>query len=585
MKRGIYDISFLKDYLDLKQIKVSTLIKATNIDYTTLKRCLSGESKITANNLDRILKVFHVANYDELKNLVETDKCVAKESIDLASSYDISFLKKYIVAKGITFKTISKIIEVNYSHSSNISKLKINDKQLKSILEYFNVSTYEELKELVDREAPNEDVCELYDISFLKDYIDLKQIKQSSLVKATGISRQLISKYLKGEYKVKYNTLEKILKVFNVSTYEELKQLAETDKCVTKESIDVASNYDLSFLKEYFKKHNISSVKILKLTSVSDNVSYNTNLINVSDEKLREFLKLFKVSTYEELKQLVEDDVDPITRCNEDIYISYDISFLKEYLDKNKLTISSFADAIDSYESGASYILSGKKTISYKKLQRILKVFNVSTYNELKELVSNNQKIEDNSILKTRKIRYYEEGKDYSFLKDYFEIMNLTQKDFSNKIQCGRSNFSGVLNGKRKIGKISESKILNEFNLESKEELELLVKLLKLRQNSEVLNIDTDSNLLRNTYSNIRLNNEDVDLVKLLEVLEKYQITEEEYNIIYLLFNYDRKYTPNEISKILNIDISIVFKIYSDCIQIYLENIYTGYDYDKKYIR
>lgn len=430
-------------------------------------------------------------------------------------------------------------------------------------------------------------LMEKYDVSFLKSYINLKNISYVKLSKKTEIPYYIIS-HLE-QFTVTENQLKELLKVFKVSTYEELKELVSNDKKEYTENIDedIIELYDITFLKSYLVSQKITMTTLSKKSNISTTVLIDrlNGKRKMNRTNLEKILKALNVSSYKELRNLAKTNgINTGKGYYHDNYF-YDISFLKPYIELKGFTIKDIAKKLDVSFQGLGHSINGKKKISKRTLDKLLKLFNVSTYEELKELVSTD-KTSSVMNLSDELIELKEENtiRDITFLKTYFKMTKEKMTDFTKNIDTTYANFNNAINGKYQANEQIISELLKSFNVDSLNELKEMVSLLKMRYSTEILLIKPNNELLKNNLYNRKIDNREVDLIKLLELLKKYNISKEEYNVVYLLFNYDNNFSINEISKITNIDIDKVLRIYSDCIQIYLETYYDAYEYDKKYL-
>ena len=142
--------------------------------------------------------------------------------------YNISFLLDYIKLSHLTKEELSKIINVDILSIDNYlnGELFIDKTMLINLLDYFNIDSFARFKSCIVR-ITNSEKSKIYDLSFLGKYMAENKITIIDLSKLTHISKDNISKISKGKIKANDEQLNKILKIFNVSSKEELEVLKE----------------------------------------------------------------------------------------------------------------------------------------------------------------------------------------------------------------------------------------------------------------------------------------------------------------------------------------------------------------------
>lgn len=307
--------------------------------------------------------------------------------------YDISFLKDYIKQKSISQRKFAKYLNMSVQYCSlllNGQKL-ANQNHIDILLDLFNVKTYNELKKLVENDKNNlieklninaED--KRYDISFLNDYINNNRISKVKLSNYLNISYDTLRFYLEGKNKCDVSIINKLLEMFEVETYEELKnkinQLNVSD-------INLIKSYDISFLKDYFDNNNIKYIEFAHLINCNYQILLhflsNVRRISVDNAILNKIYDCFEVKTYEELVEVVNKNIVPNKLKN--ISLTDDLSYLKEYLKLNKVSQRTFAYLLNiNYTSFNSYV-KGTRIISNQNLEKIYNYFGVKNVDELKD--------------------------------------------------------------------------------------------------------------------------------------------------------------------------------------------------------
>lgn len=142
----MYNISFLLDYIKLSHLTKEELSKIINVDILSIDNYLNGELLIDKTMLIKLLDYFNIDSFARFKSCIVRITNSEKRKI-----YDLSFLGKYMAENKITIIDLSKLTHISSDNISKISKgkIKANDEQLNKILKFFNVSSKEELEELV----------------------------------------------------------------------------------------------------------------------------------------------------------------------------------------------------------------------------------------------------------------------------------------------------------------------------------------------------------------------------------------------------------------------------------------------------
>lgn len=420
-----------------------------------------------------------------------------------------------------------------------------------------------------------------YDISFLKDYLKQKGISQSELANNLKMSRQYISLLLNGQQLVNQNHLNIILKLFNVETYDELKELVKNDISDSIEDLNIgidSKKYDISFLKTYLEKNNISIRKLSDYLNIpyKSLESYLLGISKCDSYLISKLLELFNVKTYNELIILINNPETPNLLDNNLLY-SYDISFLKPYLDNNNIKYNEFANIIKINYQVFLCLLSGKRKISCNNplLYKIYECFDVETYDELLDLINKN--------IVPDKLKNICKENSMEYLKEYLKINKVSQNVIANIININYIYFNSYLNDRKSIPSEHMTKILEFFNVDNSSELKEYCylngrrkyELLNLLITGEILSSNINNELLKQYLYKVPLNI-NIDLNELLEIVKNY-IIDDYMDTIILLFNNDYNYSINEISYITQLNYLEIAKIFRDCVKLYIEKYNSRY--------
>ena len=315
-----YDISFLNDYVIQNRINITNFAKVLDINCSNFRVFLIGKGRIDANTLIKLLDLFNVKSYEELK-----DKALNHEldvpDILFCGLYDITFLRKFIDDNKIDVRLLNKKLEIkqqkltDYLGGRNRATKEVLDK----LLEIFNVKDYKELKEKSMNntlEIP-ESLCNIkYDITFLNDYIKHNGISTRKLADELSITLAAMHNYLLGRSNIPKEVLDKLLEIFAVKNYEELKEKSINNTLERKEYL-YNVRYNIKFFNNYIKYSGIDYKKLADKLSVSLATIYNylSGRCNISKDVLDKLLEIFDVKDYEEFARKVNKHELQIPEC------------------------------------------------------------------------------------------------------------------------------------------------------------------------------------------------------------------------------------------------------------------------------
>ena len=376
-----YDISFIENYLKVKVISLKEFAKEIGISESTLKSWLIDG--VSSKELPKILNYF----YEEVKEFCKEE--IEKNSSNIDEKYDISFIKDYLKVKGISQAKFAKELDIPTSTLSTWLKDGMPVRKLSKILNYFNVNSYKELKELCEKEIKenSSNINGKYDISFLSDYLKIKGILQGEFAKEIGISSPTLSIWLK--FGVSFTQLTRILNYFNVNSYEELKELCEKE--IEKISSNICKIYDISFLSDYLKIKGIPQTKFAKELGVSKSTLNKWLKYGISLKLLIRILNYFNVNSYEELKELCEKEImksdkeiiESVKEKKEEKYESSDDIQEKIFKISKLVNINTLNELLKNYdvnelEFSVIQLLYGKINKKYYSVDEIHKITSLS---------------------------------------------------------------------------------------------------------------------------------------------------------------------------------------------------------------
>ena len=383
------------------------------------------------------------------------------------------------------------------------------------------------------------DKNEEFDITFLRR---LNGVNIESMSKATNIPVSTLYGYINLNKKVPGYNFARILEYFNVKNYDELKELSEKRRFVTevlkrKPKIETSTNkFDISTLKAYLLKNNVMLVKLQILLSMNKEklTKCLTGEELVTDDIMNEIYKLFEVNGYDELVTRIRENTLKIpARLKPECY---DISFLNKFITLNDIDKTKLADTLEINKMMLSDYLNGKKAAQVKLVDKLIDIFGLLNFYDLKVKANNN----------TLNIPIY-------LLKS--EKENIPAKNSSTKKEENKE----IINNPEKINKkeepkkeIKNDKIVNEQKTKT-----------NAIASSTVNNVYTN-----NTIPNI-LNMIKID--ELLKLIGKENISNSDYLIILLLFGgvEGQYFKISSISKFLHINEEYINNIYTKCLELY----------------
>lgn len=407
--------------------------------------------------------------------------------------YDISFLKNYLLFNNVNIRAFAENVGIYYTslYKSLNGKRPIVKNTLDKILHFFNLSSYDELREKVDYELSNniktsydfktksktEKFVE-HDLRFLKEYLRYSGISHSYLCKMTNISLKTLNDYLNKECTKSLGNINKILKFFDVETYEELKEKIKTELPKKEEIYEkskrhnistyrkvVGAIYDIGFLKEYFEKFNINLTDFSKKINVDvATVSkYFNSKKKLSIGKLKVFLNVFNCRDYEELKNKIQKSMVDNRKININFENKdreeekYDITFMSKYFELKEIKIDPFCNIIGISKYTLIMLINGKKLADKLILDKILEYFNVSDYEKLKEKI--------NDIYNNLKDGEFESKKyDVGFIKEYLNYKGVKQSVLANEFNLSISTVNNYINSKKLANRKFVKKLLNYYD-------------------------------------------------------------------------------------------------------------------------
>ena len=194
---------------------------------------------------------------------------------------------KIIIIKNKKYDISREKIDKSYEKAIKLLKYKYNEK------ESINMNILINMKYIIDNNYIDTQInkmgIQIYDISFLKEYIRKMNIDQIEFSKEIGISNNELNMLLNGEIKATIDIMETICIYFDVENIEELKRKMEKDMMNKKINVEEIKEklkektkksepkgfkikneekyYNLSFMKEYVDLYNIRKDNLAQIFS------------------------------------------------------------------------------------------------------------------------------------------------------------------------------------------------------------------------------------------------------------------------------------------------------------------------------
>lgn len=223
-------------------------------------------------------------------------------------------------------------------------------------------------------------MIEHYDISFLKELLDIKGFNKTKFFERVGITRAYGNKLLNGDHCIRSYNLDRILECFNVSTYEELKLLVsnEVEKYHEKES---KTNFDIEDLKKFLCEHHIKNVDFINYLGISKGHFYRlmSGDLVAKDKYKDKIIRLF------ESEELVERIFRRQLAVDHKEKSSYNISFLKGIIKDFDLNQSDIARYLGVSRQYVSLLLNGKENANEEHVKKLEMLFGVESLDELRD--------------------------------------------------------------------------------------------------------------------------------------------------------------------------------------------------------
>ena len=445
-----------------------------------------------------------------------------KEEIDVITCFNKS-IEQYIIDE-IRNDNIDMQISVIDYYSNLKTRIKVNQKYNLSddILNSAYEESIEMLKEEYDSDKTlylnilsnmkyvltgqkSEKEINLYDISFMKDYIKYHDFNKNNLMKLLECDKNTFSKIINGEKQIDKIKLNNILNYYNLNKYDELKEFIkkELEKYYKKEIKKQKKNnskYNISFMKNYIEKNNIPKMRLAQVLEVNSSSidKILDGIYLISDEKIKLLYTLYKVDNYDELKEKINNSIITNEEKKE-VPQKYNFSFMKEYVILYNIQKKELTEIFKCGINKVDYILDGNILLNENITSEVCYELRCKDYDSLKKMIiekinrkkqillANEKEIENKKILTTptkkveKIIKLEDIDKEELFKMLDYKNMNymdsiITLLLFSDIVKCNIDEISKFL----EINKYYITKIYREDLDKIKEKLKEKNKNTKL---------------------------------------------------------------------------------------------------------
>lgn len=348
-------IKYLKQYMKKEKITLEEFAKGININCSYLCGMLNGRYNFNEIYINKILEYLNIDNLNELKYLANIPKNFKEFT---------KYLRMYIKIKKISLEELANGICINYTYLISMlnGKYVLKEQYMNDILEFLNVKSFDEMKNIVDNFIPDKS----NDINFLNDYLSYLSIDQKELSDYIGCSRAILNYALNGRQTLNDNMMSKLLEYFNVEGINELKDIVKEKNKI-----------DLKFLKFYLEYEGIT----LEELSKKIDCSYKNLKLMINDKnKIKKIyydkiLNYFNASNYNDLLNKLKYETEE------------DLTFIKPFLILNGITQNEFAKILNCGITNANKALNGVVKLQPMYIKNLLEYFNFKDFKSFKDYV------------------------------------------------------------------------------------------------------------------------------------------------------------------------------------------------------
>ena len=291
LEQGIYDVSFLKEYVKAYNIDLSIFADILDCSIEELDDYFSSKKLVTKRNLELILDCFNVDSYDKLKEKVNNS--INKIRIEKKESKEDN-------------KTINKPIKNNHQNKEKLQNKSINKSKQTTNKEKIVNKPINKNVQPKNKEKSIKDIKK-YDLSFIKEYAKLYNLNSQQLSNKFHCGVGRVNDILEGKLLISESIIDEIAYEFGAQNYNDLKDKI-TKKIEIKKANMIKKEYKVVEEKQEIKETNEISINKInkdKLFSMLDvkNLSHRKYLVTVllfsgvvdkSIDEIAEFLQMSK---------------------------------------------------------------------------------------------------------------------------------------------------------------------------------------------------------------------------------------------------------------------------------------------------
>lgn len=589
----LYNISFLKLYIKKNDILLESISRKTGISIADLYNYLMNDKPIIGKDFIILLSALGVDTDDKLNEIKNQDieKQTSSTLFEIKKN-NLSFLREFFRDNSISCDAVAKYLGISKAYFKQLiyGISYPTNTLLNKILKIFDVKSCGELYKKIKnnqinisntilsddkykcidnqiKEKSSNIPNDKYDLSFLRPYIEENEFSLEKLADQLNIGARCLEEYIKNYNQAPYSIVNKLVKLLKLSSYEELKEKSKNGDLKKIAPNLFNEKYDLSILKEYITENKINEKKLAKYLNIP--ITEFKKLLDCSAYASRNMINkltsLFKINTYKELVQNIQNNTLEVPE-----FLCDKMSIVKYFMRKNKISNKDMAEYLQINIHTLERYLYGLSEAPDYLIEKIIKIFNASSYKELKEKIENNTlDIPSFFIKKLPNDKY-----DISFFKDCLIKNKVIKIKMAEYLGLSIGNFRYYFFNSLIINKNLLDKLLELFNISSYEEFKekvenntlIIPKFLIYDEESKNTTIEPIEPSKSSEPSE-----EDLNLIIYEFICSiKEQIPKNEYVILYLLFHFN--YSVDSVSNHFNFDKEYIIDIKQKYLELYYQS-------------
>ena len=386
------------------------------------------------------------------------------------------------------------------------------------------------------------------------------------------------------------NLIERTFEEVVEKSDDETLIVEEHDKLMRKYIIDEINNGNIQIKNRVI--NNLYKVKIIIVKN--PRYGYSKDIIDMIYLKAIDLLKYkynnnntINMNILNNMKYIIDNNYinTPINKMNIKIY---DISFMKEYIEIIKFQKDKLLNELNIDIDEFDRLINGEEKANIDFFETLCIYFDVNTYEELKEKISNEIKLYKNVNIDLVKEKLKDEPKkektkdfiiknnikcyNLSFMYEYVNLYNIKKQQLSELFSCGINKVDDVLSGKIWIKENLMSDLYIEYRVRNFPEFK--AKILRMIKIKNLNNLKYNLKIIYDEYNKKQIKNsafiDNIDKHMLCEILDIDSKSTLDKNIIKLIFKigFKNDFSYYDISRILDIDINYIEKIHKESLDI-----------------